>query len=142
MVWTAPRTWVDGEEPPAATLNLHVRDQLNMLSTTNDWTPLTLLNGWRPYDPDYYEAPAVKKQGGRIFCRGMITAGTFTPGTNLAVIPTGYYNSILPTRIHIQPCWGRYVRVDVSHVTQRLLISENSLGTNGWLSLHMWWYLT
>lgn len=30
--WTAPRTWVAGEKPTAATLNTHVRDQLEALN--------------------------------------------------------------------------------------------------------------
>lgn len=30
--WTAPRTWVAGEMPPAATLNSHIRDNLEALN--------------------------------------------------------------------------------------------------------------
>lgn len=30
--WTAPRTWVAGEKPPAATLNSHIRDNLEALN--------------------------------------------------------------------------------------------------------------
>lgn len=32
MGWTTPRTWVAGEKPSAATLNLHIRDNLNALN--------------------------------------------------------------------------------------------------------------
>lgn len=32
MVWTSPRTWVAGEKPSAATMNLHIRDNLNALN--------------------------------------------------------------------------------------------------------------
>lgn len=31
MSWISPRTWVAGEKPSAATLNAHIRDQLNAL---------------------------------------------------------------------------------------------------------------
>jgi hypothetical protein len=33
MAWTAPRTWVDGEVPTAALMNLHVRDNELVLKT-------------------------------------------------------------------------------------------------------------
>ena len=32
MGWTAPRTWVAGEKPPASTLNTHIRDNLIALN--------------------------------------------------------------------------------------------------------------
>ena len=32
MGWTNPRTWVAGEKPSAATLNAHIRDNLNALN--------------------------------------------------------------------------------------------------------------
>lgn len=32
MGWTTPRTWVAGEKPSAATLNTHIRDNLNALN--------------------------------------------------------------------------------------------------------------
>lgn len=35
-VWTAPRTWVVGEVPTAALMNLHVRDNLLFLGATHD----------------------------------------------------------------------------------------------------------
>jgi len=31
MAWTAPRTWVTSEVPPASTMNTHLRDNLNVL---------------------------------------------------------------------------------------------------------------
>ena len=31
MAWTAPRTWVAAEQPPAATLNTHIKDNLAYL---------------------------------------------------------------------------------------------------------------
>jgi hypothetical protein len=34
MVWTAPRTWVDGEIPTASLFNLHIRDNENVLKTS------------------------------------------------------------------------------------------------------------
>lgn len=33
MAWTTPRTWVAGEKPTAATMNLHIRDNLNFLKS-------------------------------------------------------------------------------------------------------------
>ena len=33
MVWTTPRTWVTGEVPTAAIMNLHVRDNMTYLDT-------------------------------------------------------------------------------------------------------------
>lgn len=39
MAWTSPRTWVSGEVPSAATLNLHVRDNLKALG--DPWTSHT-----------------------------------------------------------------------------------------------------
>ena len=32
MAWTAPRTWVAAEKPPASTLNTHIRDNLIALN--------------------------------------------------------------------------------------------------------------
>lgn len=32
MVWTAPRTWIAGEVPTAAIMNLHIRDNLRALN--------------------------------------------------------------------------------------------------------------
>lgn len=39
MAWTAPRTWVAGEKPSAATLNTHIRD--NLKSIGDAWTSYT-----------------------------------------------------------------------------------------------------
>lgn len=39
MVWTSPRTWVAGENPTAATLNLHIRDQFKAIG--DPWTTYT-----------------------------------------------------------------------------------------------------
>lgn len=41
MVWTPPRTWLAGEEPEAAVLNTHIRDNLNALTQFDDtWSPV------------------------------------------------------------------------------------------------------
>lgn len=32
MAWTNPRTWVAAEKPTAATMNLHIRDNLNYIN--------------------------------------------------------------------------------------------------------------
>ncbi len=50
MVWTSPRTWVAGEKPSAATMNLHIRDQFQAIgdawtSYTPTTTNVTLGNG-------------------------------------------------------------------------------------------------
>jgi hypothetical protein len=39
MVWTSPRTWVAGESPSAATMNLHIRDNLKAIGDA--WTAFT-----------------------------------------------------------------------------------------------------
>lgn len=40
MVWTPPRTWLGGEEPAAAVLNTHIRDNLKALTEFDDtWSP-------------------------------------------------------------------------------------------------------
>jgi hypothetical protein len=39
MAWSTPRTWVAGEKPTAATMNTHIRDQLNALGDA--WTAFT-----------------------------------------------------------------------------------------------------
>lgn len=45
MVWTSPRTWVAGEKPSAATMNLHIRDNLKAIGDPwTSWTP-TLAQG-------------------------------------------------------------------------------------------------
>jgi len=36
MAWTAPRTWVAAEKPPASTLNVHIRD--NFKAIGDPWT--------------------------------------------------------------------------------------------------------
>jgi len=45
MVWTAPRTWVAAEKPPASTLNTHIRDNFKAIGDV--WTAYTpTLGGW------------------------------------------------------------------------------------------------
>jgi len=47
MAWTAPRTWVEGEDVVAAMLNTHVRD--NFKAITDPWTtytPVVSTHGW------------------------------------------------------------------------------------------------
>lgn len=39
MAWTTPRTWVAGEAPTAATLNTHIRDNLDAIATWASYTP-------------------------------------------------------------------------------------------------------
>ena len=43
MTWTAPRTWVAGEKPTAATLNTHIRDNLKAIGDA--WTSFTSTPG-------------------------------------------------------------------------------------------------
>lgn len=55
MSWTAPRTWVAGEKPTAATMNIHIRDNLISLderhksnvvnTTTNASGQVTVTHG-------------------------------------------------------------------------------------------------
>jgi len=46
MAWTAPRTWVDGEDVVASMLNTHLRDNLKAIS--DPWTTYTptIGGGW------------------------------------------------------------------------------------------------
>lgn len=45
MAWTNPRTWVALEKPTAATMNTHIRDNLNALYAGTDGS------GWTSYTP-------------------------------------------------------------------------------------------
>lgn len=47
MAWTAPRTWVEGEDVVAAMLNTHVRDNLKAISDPwTSYTPTLGGTGW------------------------------------------------------------------------------------------------
>lgn len=40
MAWTSPRTWIAGEKPTAATMNTHIRDNLQALTEYQSYTPV------------------------------------------------------------------------------------------------------
>lgn len=45
MAWTSPRTWIAGEQPSAATMNTHIRDNLKAIGDA--WTSYTpAVSGW------------------------------------------------------------------------------------------------
>jgi len=144
MAWTTPKSWTIGEQPTAATMNTHLRDNLLALNTDNDWQPLQLLNGWVSYSSGYGPA-RIKMQGGRVFMAGLITGGTFTPGTAVANIPAGYRPPIVGTDvliIKVVPCFGKWMRIDLNGSTGNVTLNErDATATNGWLSLHTDWVL-
>jgi hypothetical protein len=57
--------------------------------SANTWHALTLQNGWLAYGSGF-PTPAYRKEGDRVWLRGLIYAGTTTDGTTLFTLPSGY----------------------------------------------------
>jgi hypothetical protein len=55
------------------------------------WQPLTLVNGWTSFDPAY-ETPSFRREGGRVYLRGLMTLGSGLPagGMTVGTLPPGY----------------------------------------------------
>lgn len=103
MVWTSPpRTWVAGEKPPAATLNLHLRDQFKAIGDA--WTSFTPT--WTSSTPPVINNGTIDgkwAQAGKLtFVRVVITMGSTT------TYGTGSYSITLPadTLVNHQPLKG------------------------------------
>lgn len=87
MVWTAPRTWTDGEVVTAAMVNAHLRDNLNVLKTTRDSAGrISALSAATLADLSGANLTGVAKPGsGNSFTAGTTTVG----GTARFILPVG-----------------------------------------------------
>lgn len=78
-VWTTPRTWLAGEDPPAATWNLHIRDQFKVLGDAwTAFTPAWTANTTNPVIGNGTITGAYRAVGKHISFRINILAGTTT----------------------------------------------------------------
>lgn len=55
-----------------------------------EWTSLTLGNGWGSFGSIYAPAQYYKDREGWVYLRGLVAGGTMTLGTVLATLPVGY----------------------------------------------------
>lgn len=77
--WTTPRTWLAGEDPTAATYNLHVRDQFKVLGDAwTAYTPTWTANTTNPVIGNGTITGAARAVGKDISFRITIVAGTTT----------------------------------------------------------------
>lgn len=54
------------------------------------WVALTLQNGWGNYPDATWADAAVRRFGGIVFVKGLISGGTVTSGTVVTTLPDGY----------------------------------------------------
>ena len=65
------------------------------------WTPLTLQNGWTNWGANHPPLRVLQDASGRIHMQGVIRQGTYTSGTVITTVPSGYADSstnyLIPT---------------------------------------------
>lgn len=67
MAWTSPRTWLAGEDPPAATYNTHIRDNFKALG-----------DAWTPYTPVWTTSGTAPSLGNGTLTGAFVSAGKYT----------------------------------------------------------------
>jgi hypothetical protein len=96
MAWTAPRTWVAGEEVTASLLNTHVRDNLKAIG-----------DAWTSYTPTYTNMGSPTTSDAKYVAAGKWITGAVRFTLNGA--PTGLMAVSLPVTAATSVGTGRHV---------------------------------
>ncbi len=105
MAWTAKNDWLNTDKPQASALNNLANDirawggNVNAggynlsnvgLITQDAWVALPLNNSWVNFGTPFATAGYRKDKQGYVVLRGVVKSGTWTDGTIVATLPTGY----------------------------------------------------
>ena len=129
MAWTTPRTWIAGEVPDAAMLNLHVRDNLLYLVGDAAWTAPTLTNGWLNFGSGFTVA-GYRKIGDLVWLKGTVKSGTL--GAAMFTLPVGFRPLASGQTVNIVESNNLLGRVDVLSTGA---VATGGVGSNAYVQL-------
>jgi hypothetical protein len=97
------------------------------------WQPITLQNGWTAYGATYAPPQYYVDASGRLFCRGLLSAGTVTDGTVIFTLPfTPSYRVLTFGQGYTTTTTYQPVRIDV---LQNGNVEVYNAASLAWLSL-------
>lgn len=102
-------------------------------TATHTRSALTLNNGWSNYGGSFSEAQVIEDSNGRVHLQGLINAGTTTPGTIMATLPTDL-------RSDVDQYLSALNSTGFSTVGFKNALGATSTTRTGWTSLQGLWY--
>ena len=135
MAWTTPRTWISGEMATAALMNVHVRDNLNFLFSTLDysagtWTPTLTFD--TPGDLVVAYTTHVgryNKFGTLVYCQAYVLTSTFTKTTASGGLRVGgipFPNVNTSDAYGATPIWQGITKASFSAIAAAITASSSS----------------